>query len=622
MLIVKYFDSVIFVCVVVSGFKEIFKNKNTVRLPLVILAVSVLVTIGVTYSFYQTAKSKDTTRFYNEVNRIQSAVENKINLYIALLKGGRGFIESTDKLNREIFANYVNNLGLDENFAGIQGIGYSKVFQPDERESLIVRMKSEGYSDFELFPETNLDSHQAVIYIEPLTERNRKVVGFDMSSEKNRREAIYRARDSGQAAASAKINLIQEDEKDNQVGFLIYLPIYKRGSSPSSVKARRQNLTGFVYSPFRAGDFLREIQANTLTRDIAFKIYDGEISPENLLTQTAQPDFSNFTDQIEKAYTDKENLEVAGRNWVIEYTSLPEFTGQSNVGWTPLIFLSGVAFSILMFGLTYWEASARVKMQAAAAELYKLEQQKQLLLEKEQKARQSAEQANKAKDEFIAVVSHELRTPLNAIAGWAKILKTDSLSSNTKNLALDKVDKNLRLQTQLVEELLDYTQVISEGIISEGRKFVFSEVFERTCIQFEEQAKAKDIEFVRENKLNGHKILGDENRIQIVIQNLFSNAVKFTGKGGKIEALILEQNDYIQLVVKDNGKGIKPDFLPHIFDRFRQDDNTSTRVHGGLGLGLAITNHIIKLHNGIIEVQSEGEGKGSTFTVKIPYIEN
>ena len=608
-----------------SGFKEILKNKNTVRLPLMILAVSLLLTVGVTYSFYRTAKSKDSVRFNNEVSRIQSAVENKINLYIALLKGSRGFIESTDELDRKSFANYIKNLGLDENFTGIQGIGYSKVFLPDERDVLVSKMKSEGYSDFKLFPETDLELHQAIVYIEPLNERNRKVIGFDMSSEKNRREAIYRARDSGEAATSAKVILVQEDEKDKQAGFLIYLPIYKRGTSPSSVEERRENLLGFIYAPFRAGDFLNEIQTNTLIRDISFKIYDREISSENLLAQTARQASVNFADQIEKTYTNytsKENLEVAGRNWVIEYNSLPEFVAQSNVGWTPLIFLCGVAFSFLIFGLTYWEASARAEMQTVAAELYELEQQKQSLLEKEQKARQSAEQANRAKDEFIAVVSHELRTPLNAIAGWTKILKTDSLSNNTKNLALDKVDKNLRLQTQLVEELLDYSQIISEGIIFEDEKIVFSEIFEHTFKLFEEKAKEKNIELVKENKLNGHKISGDKDKLKIVVRNLFSNAVKFTNKGGKIETSVLENNGHIQLTVKDNGKGINPDFLPYIFDRFRQDDSTSTRIHGGLGLGLAISNHIVKLHRGTIEVNSEGLGKGATFIVKLPYLKD
>jgi signal transduction histidine kinase len=268
--------------------------------------------------------------------------------------------------------------------------------------------------------------------------------------------------------------------------------------------------------------------------------------------------------------------------------------------------------------MTYWEASARAKLQTTAAELFELEKQKQTLLEKEQTARLSAENANKTKDEFIAVVSHELRTPLNAIAGWARILKTDNVSANTKNLALEKIDKNLRLQTHLVEELLDYSQIISGNINVEGKKVIFPDVFECSCREIEEKAREKSIEFIKDNQLNGHTILGDEDKVKIVIHNLLSNAVKFTHSGGKVEASVKQEGDNIQIIIKDNGQGISPEFLPHIFDRFNQADNSSTRNYGGLGLGLAITNHIVKLHNGTIKAQSEGKGKGSVFVVKFP----
>ncbi len=602
-----------------SKLSEKLVKDEAARLPYLFLAVSLLVTIGVTYNFYQSAKNKDTLRFNNEVARIQLAVENKVNLCIALLKGGRGFIESTGKLDRSTFANYVESLELGVNYAGVQGLGYDKIVAPGERENLVKQMNSEGFFDFQMFPETDRESRQAIIYFEPLNEKNRNIIGFDMSTEQNRREALERARDSGKSAASANIFLTQTDENQKETGFLIYLPIYKHGKIPPTLEEKRKNLTGYIYSPFQAGEFLKDIEANASNSDIAIKIYDGEIKPENLLVQTSQNQYTNFTEQIERKYSVQENIDVAGRNWTIKYDSLPEFAAQSSVGWTPLILLGGVAFSFLMFGMAFWEASARTQMQTTAAELFKLEQQKQGLLEKEQKARQAAERANKTKDEFIAVVSHELRTPLNAIAGWSRILKTDNLSGNTRKLALEKVDKNLRLQTQLVEELLEYSQIISEGISLEGKEVVFSKVFEHSFQKAEKTAQEKNIEFVKNNELNGHTISGDEEKIKVVMNNLFSNAIKFTDQGGRIETFVKEKNGHIQMVVKDNGKGITADFLPYIFDRFRQDDNSSTRIYGGLGLGLAISNHIVKLHNGSIEANSEGEGKGATFIVRFPY---
>lgn len=593
-------------------------GNNTARFPFLVLAVSILLTVGVTFNFYQSAKNKDSIRFANEVNRTQLAIESKLNLYIALLKGGRGFVESNREINRQNFTEYVKRLELEKNYAGVQGIGYTKVVSAGERTKLIERMKSEGYADFKIFPAGEKDAYQIIIYLEPFNERNQKAIGFDMSSEPSRRETIDRARDSGEAASSAKVNLVQENEANPQSGFLIYLPIYKNGQLPQSVDERRKNVIGYIHSPFRADSFLNEIQNGNTISDVTLKIYDGEPKAENLLAQNAEVQDTASANQIEEKYELKKELNVAGRTWIVEYNSLPAFAAQSSIGWTPLIFIIGSVFSFLLFGLTYWETSARIKLQSTAAELFGLEQQKQGLLEKEQKARLSAEQANKTKDEFIAVVSHELRTPLNAIAGWTRILKTENLSENTKNLALEKIDKNLRSQARLVEELLDYSQIVSGTINFEGKDVCFSDAFEDIFSEIEPSAQQKSIEFLKDNKLDKHLVLGDEDKIKIVIYNLLTNAVKFTHSGGRVEAAVSESDGAIQMTVKDNGKGITREFLPHIFDRFTQADASTTRSSGGLGLGLTISNHIVKLHNGTIEANSEGEGKGSVFTVKVP----
>ena len=582
------------------------------------LAVSILLTIGISYIFYKSSRNKDSIRFSNEVNRLQLSIENKINLYVALLKGGRGFIESNRAITRQTFAEYVKSLELGKNYTGVQGIGYAKVVRAGERAALFEKMRSEGYADFQIFPAAEKDAYYVTAYLEPSDERNQKGVGFDMSSEAGGREALERARDSGEAATSAVLTLFQNDEGDGGREFIICLPIYKDGKLPESLAGRRENIVGFIYSPFRADDFLNEIQNVKIASDILLKIYDGEPNAENLLAQSADRQIAAFHSQIEENYRAQKEIDVAGRKWFVEYTSLPEFAAQSSLGWSPLIFIIGMIFSFLFFGMTYWEASARIKLQSTAADLFEAEQQKQSLLEKEQAARLSAEQANRTKDEFIAVVSHELRTPLNAIAGWTRILKTEDLSENTEKLALEKIEKNLRLQTKIVEELLDYSQIVSGTIKLEDREVNFSDVFENTFSEIEPTAHEKSIEFLKDNQLNGHLILGDEDKIKIVIHNLLTNAVKFTHSGGKIETAVQENDGAIQMIVKDNGRGIPTDFLPHLFDRFTQADASSTRNSGGLGLGLTISNHIVKLHKGKIEAYSEGTGKGATFTVSVP----
>lgn len=600
--------------------KKIRENnrENKTRFPFLVLAVSIFLTLGVTYNFYRTSLNKDISRFNNEVNRVQSTIENRISLYTALLKGGRGFVESAAELNRQSFAAYIQSLDLEQNYKSVQAIGFSKSVLPKERDALTKKMLAEGIEDFKISPDSERDSYQAVIYIEPFNEQNRKLIGFDMFSETNRREALIRAGDTGKPSASAKVNLLQSGDAVSPTGFLICLPIYKNGRIPATVEERRKNLIGYIYSPFRSADFLDEIQKSTDTSDIAVQIYDGEPLAENLLMQTSFENTPKSINRIEKDQSTEYRRDIVGRPWTIKYDSLPAFSEQSSIGWTPLIFLSGIIGSFLLFGMTYWETTARLKLETVAASLTESEAQKQKLLENEHKARLLAEQANTTKDEFIAVVSHELRTPLNAIAGWTKILRTENLSANTKNLALEKINKNLRSQTKLVEELLEYSQILSGNVNIEEKQINFSDLFEVISRSIEPSALEKNIEFLKDNRLNGQMILGDEEKIKIVIYNLLTNAVKFTDSGGKVEAQVFADDETVNMTVKDNGKGISSEFLPQIFDRFTQADTSSTRNYGGLGLGLTISKHIVKLHNGTIEAKSEGIGAGSVFLLKFP----
>lgn len=594
------------------------RRMDVLKLPYLVLATLILSTVGITYLYYQSARSKDSVRFNNEVNRVQSALESRIGLYIALLRSGRGYIESRQDLTRAGFANFVKSLELEKNYVGVQGIGYTVIFSPEEREELIERMKTEGYPDFNLFPNNPRDSYQAIIYLEPFNERNLAAIGYDMSTEETRRAAIERARDTGEAAATGKVTLLQEIDSQKQSGFLIYLPVYTGGVTPETVAGRRENIRGYVYSPFRANNFLREIQQITNTESIGVTIYDETISPENLMAQTTSADNDYLVPQISEDFTAQNMMNVAGRNWIIKYNSLPSFAEQSSVNWSPLIFIIGIAFSFLLFGMTYWESSARAKLQSAAAELFESEKQKRRLLVKEQEARKIAEKANRAKDEFISVVSHELRTPLNAIAGWTRILKTKDLPEIKRDLALEKIEKNLRQQTGLVDDLLGYSQMISEKTELDKKEITFSDLFEEVYKNVERQAREKGIQFIKHNSLNGSKIVGDEEKLKTVINNLLLNAVKFTPKGGTVETDLCKNGAQVELIVKDNGIGISSKFMPHVFERFKQADSSITRGYGGLGLGLAISKHIVNLHNGTIEARSGGIGKGAEFIVKFP----
>ncbi|HEY9873210.1 MAG TPA: ATP-binding protein [Candidatus Obscuribacterales bacterium] len=233
---------------------------------------------------------------------------------------------------------------------------------------------------------------------------------------------------------------------------------------------------------------------------------------------------------------------------------------------------------------------------------------------------QQVEQANHAKDEFLATVSHELRTPLNAILGWGRMLRTGRLNKDTFDRALETIERNAKAQAQLIEDLLDISRIISGKLRLDLRSVNLAGVIETAVDVVRPAADAKDIRLqVLLDPYTG-PISGDPNRLQQVVWNLLSNAIKFTPKKGRVQIRLERVNSHIEIIVSDTGVGISPEVLPYIFERFRQADSSYTRQHGGLGLGLAIVRHLVELHGGSIDAYSDGEGQGATFTVKFPLL--
>ncbi|HEX6124172.1 MAG TPA: HAMP domain-containing sensor histidine kinase [Pyrinomonadaceae bacterium] len=303
---------------------------------------------------------------------------------------------------------------------------------------------------------------------------------------------------------------------------------------------------------------------------------------------------------------------------LVYYQNSTLFADDTGARWTPVVFLVGFCISLVIFAITHREATARLVLQQKTADLIEAQKLNGALLEAEQNSRIAAERANRAKDEFLAVVSHELRTPLNAIAGWTRILRTRGVSDETRERALGKIEKNLRIQTAIVEELLSFSDVVSSSPHTLNKTVVMQEVFEDAVAAVRPAAFQKGVTLACDDRLNGERVLGDRGRLKIALLNVLTNAVKFTPSGGNIQTEAYEHEGFIKCVIRDSGSGIPPEFLPHVFDQYSQLEHYSTRHYGGLGLGLTIAQHIIKLHNGTIDAESAGEGEGSTFTITIP----
>jgi PAS domain S-box-containing protein len=248
------------------------------------------------------------------------------------------------------------------------------------------------------------------------------------------------------------------------------------------------------------------------------------------------------------------------------------------------------------------------------------EEKRKTLLAGEQAARVEAETTNRAKDEFLAVLSHELRTPLNAILGWSRMLRFGALDRGTVERAIETIERNAHQQTQLIDDLLDVSRIVSGKLDIERRRVDLRTVVEAAVASVRAPAEAKDLRLETVLDPAPDAVSGDPVRLQQVLWNLLSNAIKFTPAGGRVQIALERREGWAEIRVSDTGPGIAPAVLPYIFERFRQGEGGTTREYGGLGLGLAIVRHLVELHGGGVRAESEGEGRGSTFTVRLPLV--
>ncbi len=254
----------------------------------------------------------------------------------------------------------------------------------------------------------------------------------------------------------------------------------------------------------------------------------------------------------------------------------------------------------------------------AETQLQQLLAERQQLLDSERAARSQAERLGHMKDEFLATLSHELRTPLNAIQGWAMLLRQKHVSAEDRVRGLEAIERNVRTQVQIVSDLLDMSRIISGKIHLDVQPLQLHEIVTTALEAVGQSAQTKNLRITRVLDSSTGMVRGDPHRLQQVLWNLLTNAVKFTPKGGRIHVVMERVNSHVEIAVEDTGIGISPEFLPHVFDRFRQANAGTTREYGGLGLGLSIVKNLVELHGGSVRVKSPGENQGSTFIISLP----
>ncbi len=393
----------------------------------------------------------------------------------------------------------------------------------------------------------------------------------------------------------------------------------------------------FVYSPLRSADGVVEgvlvagfeVTAEVLARreiEEAQRLFKSVVDNVPELAWTARPDgYIDFYNQRWFDYTGTTAEEMEGWGWKAVHD--PSMIASVMEGWTGAIARSEpfeMEFPLRgADGIFRWFLTRVRPLLDADGKIVRWFgtntniDARVRLLASEKAAREEAERSNRAKDEFLAIVSHELRNPLNAMLGWTRLLRAGSLPPDRHERALETIERNAVNQAQLIEDLLDVARVVSGKLPLSIESVRFARIVEAALDSAGPAVEAKGLRLEVVLDTNG-VLSGDPARLQQVVWNLITNATKFTPRGGRIRVTLLREPSHLVLIVDDDGQGIEPSFLPFVFDRFKQADASTTRAHGGLGLGLAIAKNLVEMHGGTISVDSEGVGKGATFTVRLP----
>jgi signal transduction histidine kinase len=543
-----------------------------------------------TYFALQTSELQAKASFEVQSERVKELITQRIQIYIAALEHVRAFFVTRPDVTAAEFHQFITSSNLATDYPGIQGIGFSKVLLESELDAYVRSQRRQGAQNFSVWPPGKREVYMPIVLIEPLDWRNQRALGYDMFSEATRNEAMGKARDTGNPAVSKKVYLIQESLQDRQNGFLLYVPIYRHDLPSNTVEERRRALMGYIYAPFRSGDFFQGI-FKTNTDDVGtanhIAIYaDTTPGLESLLTGIGHEDPAQRGSSLSHPFRKTIALPFADQMWTLVIEASPFRLKDRLPGLLILIF--GLSASILGFR-------------------YLLQKQKDAenLRNKLEESRRSVQM----REDILAIVSHDLRNPLAAIQMGAALMarllpQTQGSHVDTLQRQVENLTRSAQRMNRLIEDLLDFIRLEHGNLAIRPTTVSSGEILEecaQTLRPLIEDAGLK-LEIIT-TKEKAH-LKCDQGRIIQVVSNLVGNSIKFTPKGGTIRLRREVRDSCVLFEVSDTGRGIPEEALPRIFDRYWQKDQLSRR---GMGLGLFIVRGIIEAHQGKIEITSKLE---------------
>jgi signal transduction histidine kinase/ActR/RegA family two-component response regulator len=576
--------------------------------PYVLFALACGLSIGASWylstTASETAAAQARAEFQTDAEQTLRHLQAGLNTYAEVVRAGAVLLAADTEINGSEFRRFVRGLQLRERYPGMEGIGFAQCIRRQDLGRLLRSFDLDG-NTIKVWPPDARAVHCPTVFLEPTDARNRQAIGFDLMSHPLLEKTMAEARDSGQPAATPKLVDLPVWNTGWRGTVLMFIPIY-RAMSVASVEARRNALVGFVFSPLDSERVVHNITASGAPR-VAFDVYDesGAASEEHLLGRWNASAGGGV-------YRWSSPVQVSGRTWIAEFQS----TGEPE-SFMPVIAQQTLVGGLLLSLMLLWITRTQVRaLETAARHEAELRASAEALRQSEAEA----QAANRAKDEFLATISHELRTPLNVVLGWVSMLRSGRVREERLSHALEIIERNAKQQAELIDDLLDVSRIVRGSLRVERQPVRVAPIVSSVVEAMKPAADAKGLQLTLHSTADDVMIRADTDRFQQITRNLVSNAIKFTPPGGRIWVELTHLDRRLRLTVRDTGIGIAPEFLPFVFERFRQADSSTTRTESGVGLGLAIVRHLVQLHGGSVLAKSDGLGRGATFIAEFPAV--
>lgn len=582
-------------------------TRNKYILPSLVLAACLLITYF-NWDFADTSRKNELQSYFEYRARdVNDRIEQRVIGYKQVLKSTQGLFNASGEVSRAEFRSFFNSQNLNESYPGIQGVGFSLIIPPEQIKQHTTAIRNEGFPGYKLWPEGIRETYTSIIYLEPFEKLNLRAFGYDMYSEPVRRKAMETARDSNKTVVTGRVDLVQETGSETQAGFLIYLPVYEKGTPHTTLLDRRKNIIGWVYSPFRMGDFMKGIFGER-GDDLYIEIYDGkEISDETKM----------YSSQIHDAklyhpFTIEKVIDLNEHEWkvLINYTAQLE----SRLGFNSanVILMVGFSLTVLLTIITYLFINKRIITISAA-------QERKLAEDELKQSYEEVTKVNAQKDKFFSIIAHDLRSPFNGLIGLTELMADNSENFSTAEFVEHSklLNNAVKKLYKLLEYLLEWAQIQNGAIKFTPKNFELSNLVSESIDTIYERTQQKRIVIINEVE-RSQKVYADENMIGTVLRNLLSNAVKFTKNDGKISVKTEPpKNGTVTISIEDNGVGIPQDDVGKLFKIEEKVSTLGIDGETSIGLGLLLCKEFIDMHGEKIWVESnENTGSKFSFTLK------